>query len=65
MLAVFDRTVAKSPEGLQSGGGESGAGAASLVSHFSSVKEGAVTISLGTCGSLAYSGESQNPLLPR
>lgn len=65
MLAVFDRTVAKSPEGLRSEGGESGGGAASLVNHFSSVKDGAVTISLGSCGSLAYSAENQNALLPR
>ncbi|KAG1347706.1 putative stem-specific protein TSJT1 [Cocos nucifera] len=69
MLAVFDRTVAKCPEGLrnmESGPGEKGVGGgASLLNHFSATREGAVTIRLGSSGAVAYTAEKQNPLLPR
>ncbi|KAJ6800355.1 uncharacterized protein M6B38_109835 [Iris pallida] len=69
MLAVFDKTVAKSPEGLRSpipdGESTGGGGAGALVGHFSAAKEGAVTISLAGSGCLAYSPEKQNPFLPR
>ncbi|XP_010935739.1 stem-specific protein TSJT1 [Elaeis guineensis] len=69
MLAVFDRTVAKCPEGLRnmdSGPGEKGVGGvASLVDHFSATREGAVTIRLGSSGAVAYTAEKQNLLLPR
>lgn len=64
MLAVFDNKVANPPEGLRSAAA-GGLGAASLVNHFSSVKGGAVTISLGSCGSIAYTADNQNPLYPR
>jgi len=67
MLAVFDETVAKSPEGLRSpADGEGVGGAASaVVEHFVSVREGAVSIGLGPAGFLAYSADKQNPLVPR
>ncbi|CAL9063836.1 stem-specific protein TSJT1-like [Musa acuminata AAA Group] len=66
MLAVFDRTVAKSPEGLrnpEAGGGD--AAGRRLVDHFAAAREGAVVINLGSAGALAYASEKQNPLLPR
>lgn len=62
---MFDRTVATPPEGLRSEATENGVGAAAVVNHFASVNAGAVTMSLGSAGSLAYSAEKQNPLLPR
>ncbi|KAL5701425.1 hypothetical protein ACHQM5_026761 [Ranunculus cassubicifolius] len=57
MLAVFDKSVAKSPEGLKSP--ESDA--------VSALKDGfcAVTINLGSLGLISYSSDKQNPLLPR
>uniref|UniRef100_A0A1D1YJM0 Stem-specific protein TSJT1 n=1 Tax=Anthurium amnicola TaxID=1678845 RepID=A0A1D1YJM0_9ARAE len=67
MLAVFDKSVAKSPEGLRAHGEGAGAagGGASLVGQFSSAREGAVAVNLGAAGAMAYSAERQNPLLPR
>ncbi|XP_073100840.1 stem-specific protein TSJT1-like [Elaeis guineensis] len=69
MLAVFDRAVAKSPEGLRSQAAaaeEGGGGVGPLVEHFAAAHEGAVTIKLGSSvGALAFSVEMQNPFLPR
>ncbi|KAJ0974070.1 hypothetical protein J5N97_016035 [Dioscorea zingiberensis] len=65
MLAVFDRTVAKCPEGLRITGDDGGAGAAALAEEFAAGREGAVVVGLGSAGSIAYSAEKQNPLLPR
>lgn len=65
MLAVFDKSVAQSPEGLRAADDSSGAGGPTLAEHFSSTNPGAVTVNLGTTGFLSYSGERQNSLLPR
>ncbi|CAI9762637.1 unnamed protein product [Fraxinus pennsylvanica] len=68
MLAVFDKTVAKSPEALQSPHIAESAFAlkdGSLASHFSSLNPGSVIINLGSCGFVSYSSDKQNPLLPR
>ncbi|KAL2530521.1 aluminum induced protein with YGL and LRDR motif [Forsythia ovata] len=68
MLAVFDKTVAKSPEALQSPHTVESAFAlkdGSLASHFSSLHPGSVNINLGSSGFIAYSSDKQNPLLPR
>ncbi|KAJ6890578.1 stem-specific protein TSJT1-like [Populus alba x Populus x berolinensis] len=68
MLAVFDKTVAKCPDALQS---PHSAPAASvlkdgfLANHFGSLHPGSVTVNLGTSGLIAYSLDKQNPLLPR
>ncbi|KAF5736796.1 stem-specific protein TSJT1-like [Tripterygium wilfordii] len=67
MLAVFDKSVAKGPEALQSP--QSGAVSAMkdgfLSNHFVSLNPGAVTVNLGSAGLMAYSVSKQNPLLPR
>ncbi|KAL5702185.1 hypothetical protein ACHQM5_027432 [Ranunculus cassubicifolius] len=67
MLAVFDKSVAKSPEGLKSP--ESDAVSALkdgfLAQHFASLHPSAVTINLGSLGLISYSSDKQNPLLPR
>ncbi|KAL5727042.1 hypothetical protein ACHQM5_000278 [Ranunculus cassubicifolius] len=57
MLDVFDKFVAKSPEGLKSP--ESDA--------VSALKDGfcVVTLNLGSLGLISYSSDKQNPLLPR
>lgn len=65
MLAVFDRKVAKSPEGLRSPGAEGGDGGRSLLDHFLAARAGAVAINLGSSGGLAYTSKKQTPLLPR
>ncbi|PKA59736.1 Stem-specific protein TSJT1 [Apostasia shenzhenica] len=69
MLAVFEKSVAKSPEGLRSpacGADQNGGGGtAAVVQQFSAAGEGAVTISLGSSGDMAYSSDKQNPFLPR
>jgi len=68
MLAVFDKTVAKCPDALQS---PHSAPAASvlkdgfLANHLASLHPGSVTVNLGTSGLIAYSLDKQNPLLPR
>ena len=70
MLAVFDPTVAKCPEGLR-GPPVAGATAAAaggvgaLMKGFSAAHDGAVTVSLGPSGALAYSAANQSPLVPR
>lgn len=63
MLAVFDRAVAPSPEGLQHPGA-AGDGAAGLADRFREDRHGAVTVSLGSA-TMAYSSHDQSPLLPR
>ncbi|XP_059632464.1 stem-specific protein TSJT1-like [Cornus florida] len=67
MLAVFDKSVGKCPEALQSPHSESVCALKDgfLAQHFSSVHPGAVTINLGSAGVVAYSIDKQNPLLPR
>ncbi|KAI4345695.1 hypothetical protein L6164_012795 [Bauhinia variegata] len=67
MLAVFDQSVAKSPEALQSPQSSSVSALKDgfLAKHFSSVHPGSVTVNLGSSGLLAYSPDKQNPLLPR
>ncbi|KAF9607041.1 hypothetical protein IFM89_030814 [Coptis chinensis] len=66
MLAIFDKSVAKSPEGLK--GPESNSVPSTkdgfLAEEFSSVHPGSITINLGEAV-VAYSPEKQNPLLPR
>ena len=70
MLAVFDPTVAKCPEGLRgppvagyTAAAAGGVGA--LMKGFSAAHDGAVTVSLGPSGALAYSAANQSPLVPR
>ncbi|XP_042489055.1 stem-specific protein TSJT1-like [Macadamia integrifolia] len=67
MLAVFDKSVAKSPEGLQSPDSESVSAFKDgfLAQHFSSVHPASVTINLGSAGVMAFATDKQNPLLPR
>ncbi|XP_027363929.1 stem-specific protein TSJT1-like [Abrus precatorius] len=67
MLAVFDKSVAKSPEGLQSPHSVSVSALKDgfLAQHFSTVHPGSVTVNFGPSGLLAYSLHKQNPLLPR
>lgn len=69
MLAVFDRAVAKSPEGLRSPAvteEEGGGGVGPLLEHFAAAHEGALTIKLGSSvGALAFYVDKQNPFLPR
>lgn len=67
MLAVFDKSVAKAPEALQSPQTESACALKNglLANHFSSVHPGSVTVNLGSSGVIAYSLNRQNPLLPR
>ncbi|CAK9318676.1 unnamed protein product [Citrullus colocynthis] len=67
MLAVFDKSVAKSPDALQSPESDSVYALKDgiLAHHFSSVYPGSVIVNLGSAGLLAYSVEKQNPLLPR
>lgn len=69
MRAVFDKNVAKSPEGLKSPNSSDSVSAIKdglLVQHFSSVHHNSINISFGSVsGSMAYSTDKQNPLLPR
>ncbi|XP_043690653.1 stem-specific protein TSJT1 [Telopea speciosissima] len=67
MLAVFDKSIAKSPEGLQSPDSESVSAFKDgfLAQHFSSVHPASVTINLGSAGVMAFTTDKQNPLLPR
>lgn len=65
MLAVFDRAVAPSPEGLRQPGAAGGGSAAGLADRFREARPDAVTVNLGGSGVLAYSSSNQNPLLPR
>lgn len=70
MLAVFDPTVAKCPEGLRSppvagAAAAAAGGVGALMKGFSAAHDGAVTVSLGPSGALAYSSANQSPLVPR
>lgn len=72
MLAVFNKSVAKCPEGLKCSSVESDAASACalkddfLLGHFTSQKPEAISIHLGSSsGCLAYSLDPQNPLVPR
>ncbi|XVE65942.1 hypothetical protein DITRI_Ditri08aG0040600 [Diplodiscus trichospermus] len=68
MLAVFDNSVAKSPDALNAPDHSEAASALKngfLSNHFASVHPGSVIINLGSSGVMAYSLEKQNPLLPR
>jgi len=67
MLAVFDKSVAKSPEALQISHSESVFALKDgfLGQHFESLHPGSVAINLGSSGLMAYSLDKQNPFLPR
>jgi hypothetical protein len=67
MLAVFEKSVAKSPEALKSPHSDSVSALKGgfLAQHFGSVHPGSVTVNLGSAGLMAYSIDRQNPLLPR
>lgn len=65
MLAVFDRAVAPSPEGLRQPGAAGDGSAVGLVDRFREVRPEAVTVNLGGAAAMAYSSRDQNPLLPR
>ncbi|GMJ09927.1 hypothetical protein like AT5G43830 [Hibiscus trionum] len=68
MLAVFEKSVAKSPDGLSVGEQSQAVSALKngfLASHFASLHPASVTINLGSSGFMAYSREKQNPLFPR
>ncbi|KAE8715023.1 transmembrane emp24 domain-containing protein p24beta3-like [Hibiscus syriacus] len=68
MLAVFEKSITKSPDALNVPG-DSGADSALnngfLAAHFTSIHPGSVTVNLGSLGFMAYSLEKKNPLLPR
>ncbi|XP_065863232.1 stem-specific protein TSJT1 [Euphorbia lathyris] len=67
MLAVFDKSIAKCPEALQSphSGPSSALKDGFLANHFGSIHPGSVTVNLASSGLLSYSLNKQNPLLPR
>nr|AFK38951.1 unknown [Lotus japonicus] len=67
MLAVFGKSVAKSPEGLQSPQSSSVSAIKDgfLAKHFTSVYPSSVTLNLVPSALLAYSIDKHNPLLPR
>ncbi|CAN6286535.1 unnamed protein product [Urochloa humidicola] len=65
MLAVFDRAVAPSPEGLRQPGDVGDGSAAGLAERFREARPDAVTLNLGASGAMAYSSHGQSPLLPR
>ncbi|KAF7806913.1 stem-specific protein TSJT1 [Senna tora] len=67
MLAVFDKSIAQSPEALKTPESNSVSALKDgfLAKQFTSVHSGAVAVNLGTSGLLAYSMDKQNPLLPR
>ncbi|CAK7327133.1 unnamed protein product [Dovyalis caffra] len=68
MLAVFDKTVAKCPDALQSPHSTPSDSALKddlLANHFALLHPGSVTVNLGSSGRIAYSLDKQNPLLPR
>ncbi|XP_021290157.1 stem-specific protein TSJT1 [Herrania umbratica] len=68
MLAVFDKSVAKSPDALNAPDHSEAVSALQngfLANHFGSIHPGSVTVNLGSAGVMAYSLEKQNPLLPR
>ncbi|KAG8483221.1 hypothetical protein CXB51_022129 [Gossypium anomalum] len=68
MLAVFEKSIAKSPDALKVSGDSEAASALNngfLATHFATLHPGAVTVNLGSSGFMAYSLDKQNPLLPR
>jgi len=67
MLAVFSKSVAKSPEGLQSPESNSVSSLkdAFLAQHFGYLNPSSVTLNLASSVLLAYSLHKNNPLLPR
>ncbi|KFK31691.1 hypothetical protein AALP_AA6G146800 [Arabis alpina] len=68
MLAVFEKTVANSPEALQSQHSSVPTYALKegyLASHFVSKNPNSVTLNLGSSGLLAYSLVNTDPLVPR
>ncbi|XP_031476400.1 stem-specific protein TSJT1-like [Nymphaea colorata] len=67
MLAVFEESVAKSPQELKSPVSDDASlkNGRALIDYFASNANGSVAINLGSSGSLAYSTDRQNPLLPR
>uniref|UniRef100_A0A7N0TKL8 DUF3700 domain-containing protein n=1 Tax=Kalanchoe fedtschenkoi TaxID=63787 RepID=A0A7N0TKL8_KALFE len=68
MLAVFDKSVAKSPEALQtpnSSGSISALKDGWLANEFANLHPGSVTVNLGSAGIMAHSVDKQNPFLPR
>lgn len=66
MLAIFDQTVAKSPEGLKSPDGHVGAvsGVGPLLQLFASSHDSAVLVNLGSPCAIAYDCANPNPFLP-
>ncbi|KAJ0093924.1 hypothetical protein Patl1_25287 [Pistacia atlantica] len=67
MLAVFEKSVANSPEALRSPQPDSVTALkdGSLAKHFGFLYSASVTVNLGSAGLMAYSLDKQNPLLPR
>ncbi|XP_043695848.1 stem-specific protein TSJT1-like [Telopea speciosissima] len=67
MLAVFDKSIGKSPEGLQSSVTDSVSALKDglLAQHFSSIHPDSVSINLGPSGFMAFTSDKQNPLLLR
>ncbi|GLU08928.1 hypothetical protein SLE2022_258120 [Rubroshorea leprosula] len=68
MLALFDKSVAKSPDALNAPNHSEAVSAHKdgfLANHFASLHPGSVIVNLGPSGVLAYSLDKQNPLLPR
>ncbi|GMH19983.1 hypothetical protein Nepgr_021824 [Nepenthes gracilis] len=68
MLAVFDKSVAKCPEALQSPNSSNSVYAlkdGSLAKHFSALHPDSVSINLSISGFIAYTSHKRNPLLPR
>ncbi|XP_047945867.1 stem-specific protein TSJT1-like [Salvia hispanica] len=68
MLAVFDKSVAKSPDALAQNLQNESLPALEdkfLATYFSSVHPGSVVINLASAGFMAYSSDRQTPLLPR
>lgn len=67
MLAVFEKSVAKGPDALQTPNSESVSALKDgfLAGRFSSEYPGSVTINLGSAGFMAYTSDKQNPLIPR
>ncbi|XP_042061767.1 stem-specific protein TSJT1-like [Salvia splendens] len=68
MLAVFDKSVAKSPDALAQNAQNESLPALEdkfLATYFSSVHPGSVVINLASAGFMAYSSDRQTPLLPR
>ncbi|GKV19675.1 hypothetical protein SLEP1_g29901 [Rubroshorea leprosula] len=67
MLALFDKSVAKSPDALNAPNHSEAVSAHKdgfLANHFASLHPGSVIVNLGPSGVLAYSLDKQNPLLP-